>query len=47
MEGIKGDEIKFTKFNTTKFYKTDPPPFLILRQINLFHDQIPLFKYPF
>ena len=47
MEGIKGGEIKFTKFNKTKFYKTGPPTFPILHQINLVHDPIPLFKYLF
>jgi hypothetical protein len=47
MEVIKGDEIKFTKFNKTKLYKTGLPTFPILHQVNLVHDTIPLFKYLF
>jgi len=45
MECIKGEKRKFTKFNKTKFYKTGPPPFPILHQINLGYGPIPLVKY--
>jgi hypothetical protein len=41
MKVIKGDEIKFTRFNKTKFYKTVPPTVTILHHINLLHATFP------